>query len=243
MFSLIGLGIWDEKDVSLRGLETCKRADKIYCELYTAVWGGDVAKLEKLVGKKIEVVERSDIEDNSDKLIEEAKSKNIALLAPGDPLTATTHVHLIMECKQKKVDYEIVHSSSIYTAITKSGLQLYKFGRTATVITPSKGYESTGFYDALAENHKLGLHTLLLLDVNMGTKQALEILKNIEAKRKNKILKEAIICSALGSENEHLIYGKIGDISDIELPAPAVVIVPGELHFLEKEFLETLDKP
>lgn len=183
------------------------------------------------------------MEDDSAKLIEEAKAKRVILLAPGDPLTATTHVHLIMECKQKGVEYETVHSSSIYTAVAKSGLQLYKFGRTVTIATPAKGYESEGFYDALVENHKLGLHTLLLLDVNMGTDTALGALKAIESKRKSALIREAIICSTLGSDNERLIYGKIDDLSRIELPPPAVVIIPGKLHFLEKEFLETLDKP
>jgi len=243
MLYLIGLGIWDERDISLRGLEACKRADKLYCELYTAAWGGDLAKLEKLVGKKIQVVERSDVEDDSAKLIEEAKTKHVALLVPGDPLTATTHVHLVMECRQKGIDYEVVHASSVYTAIAKSGLQLYKFGRTATVITPAKGYASEGFYGALAENQKHGLHTLLLLDVNMGTKQAFDILFSIESGKKSSLLKEAVICSALGSENERVIYGRTGDLRDIELPPPAVIIIPGKLHFLEKEFLETLDKP
>lgn len=240
MLYLVGLGIWDEKDISLRGVEACKKCEKVYCELYTAAWGGDKAKLEKLIGKSIEIVERSDVEDHSDKFIEEAKTKAIALLVPGDPLTATTHVHLILECRQKGVDFGIVHSSSIYTAIAKTGLQLYKFGRTATVVTPAKGFESEGFYDVLAGNQKQGLHTLLLLDRDMGTKDALEILKTIDAKKKKKLLREAVICSAIGSENERLIYGKIGEIIDIELPAPAVVIVPGKLHFMEKEFLETL---
>lgn len=240
MLYLIGLGLWDEKDISLRGMEACKKCDKIYCELYTAAWGGDITKLGKIIGKNIEMVERSDVEERSDKIIDEARTKTIALLVPGDPLTATTHVHLVMECKQKGVEFEVVHSSSIYTAVAKTGLQLYKFGRTATVITQAKGYESEGFYDVLAENQKHGLHTLLLLDRDMGTKEALETLKSMESKKKKKLLKHAVICSAIGSENERLIYGKIAEIIDIELPAPAVVIIPGKLHFMEKEFLETL---
>ena len=183
MFYLIGLGLWDEKDISLRGIEACRKCEKVYCELYTAAWGEDIEKLEKIIGRKVEIVERSDVEDNSEKFIEEARKNGIALLAPGDPLTATTHVHLIMECKKKDVEFEIVHSSSIYTAVAKTGLQLYKFGRTATMITPAKGYESEGFYDVLARNQKQGLHTLLLLDRDMGTKDALEMLKAAEAKK------------------------------------------------------------
>jgi len=239
MLYLVGLGLWDEKDVSLRGIEACRRADKVYCELYTAAWGGDLEKLEKIIGKGIQPLERADVEEHSEKLIAEAKVKNIALLVPGDPLTATTHVHLIMECREKRIAFEVVHASSIYTAVARTGLQLYKFGRTATVITPKKGYESSGFYDAIIENQKLGLHTLLLLDRDMGTRQALEILSGIEKKRGRKLLKHVVICSALGSENEKIIYGKSSDLLKIDLPPPAAVVIPGKLHFLEKEFLDT----
>ncbi len=239
MLYLIGLGLWDENDISLRGVEACKRADRVYCELYTAAWGGDLEKLGKIIGKGIEPLERADVEERSGKLIAEAKVKNIALLVPGDPLTATTHVHLLMECRGKHIAFEIVHSSSIYTAVARTGLQLYKFGRTATVITPKKGYESIGFYDTIAENQKLGLHTLLLLDRDMGTRQALEILSGIEKKKRGKLLKHAVICSALGSENERMMYGKVDSLLRIDLPPPAAVIVPGKLHFLEKEFLDT----
>jgi diphthamide biosynthesis methyltransferase len=37
-----------------------------------------------------------------------------------------------------------------------------------------------------------------------------------------------------------VVYGRVPELARIDLPAPAVVIVPGKLHFMEKEFLETL---
>jgi diphthamide biosynthesis methyltransferase len=78
MLYLIGLGIWDEKDLSLRGKEACKKAKEIYAELYTARWGGSLKNLEKLVGKKIQLLERKDLEDKSAKLVEKAKSRGPA---------------------------------------------------------------------------------------------------------------------------------------------------------------------
>lgn len=240
MLRLVGLGIWDEKDVSIRGIEACMKSQKVYCELYTAAWGGDLKRLEKMIGKNIIKVHRKDVEDHSEKLIEEAKNKRIALLVPGDPLVATTHVHLIEEAKAKGVRFEVVHSSSVYTAVARTGLQLYKFGRTATVITPGRGYESEGFYDAVAGNQKQGLHTLLLLDVDMGTKKALELLKKIDESRDEKILGHVVICSKLGSQDEKIIHGKIDDLMEKDLPHPAAVIVPGNLHFMEKEFIGSL---
>jgi len=49
MLSLIGLGLFYEKDLTLRGLEKAKNADKIYAEFYTSKWYGNVKKLEKLI--------------------------------------------------------------------------------------------------------------------------------------------------------------------------------------------------
>ena len=243
MLFLVGLGVWNEKDISLRGIEMAKQADRIYCELYTAYWGGNLRKLERVIGKKIKKLERKDVEEGSDKLLGEAKEKDVVLLVPGDPLVATTHMHLILEAKKRGIPTEIVHSSSVYTTIARTGLQIYKFGRTATVITPAKGYESEGFYDVVKENLSKGLHTLLLLDRDMSTKKALEIMLGIERRKKRKILKnrKVVLCSRLSSRKEKIVYGKIADLLGIDLPPPAVIIVPGRLHFLEKEFLETLE--
>lgn len=240
MLHLVGLGIWDEKDISLRGMEVCRQADKIYCELYTAQWGGDLKKLEKTAGKKITRLERGDLEERSEKFLDEAREKTVALLVPGDPLVATTHAHLIMDARNKNIPFRIVHSSSVYTAAAGTGLQVYKFGRTATIITPQKGYESEGFYRALKENHDQGLHTVLLLDRDMGTGRGMEILMGIDRKKGKKLVKKAVICSKLGSGDEDIVYGKAEELAEKDLPAPAVIIIPGNLHFMEKEFLESL---
>ena len=241
MLYLVGLGVWNEKDISLRGIEICKKSDSVYCELYTAYWGGDLRKLEKIIGKRIKKLERKDVEEESEKLLEESKSENVALLVPGDPLIATTHIHLIIDAKKAEIPIEIVHSSSIYTSIARTGLQIYKFGKTATIITPERGYESEGFYRVLKENLSKGMHTLLLLDREMGTKRGLEILKRIESRKKRKIIRNAVLCSKLGSDHERIIYGKIEDLAKIDLEPPAVIIIPGKLHFMEKEFLEMLE--
>ena len=36
MFYLIGLGLFDEKDISLKGLEALKEVDKVYAEFFTS---------------------------------------------------------------------------------------------------------------------------------------------------------------------------------------------------------------
>ena len=37
MFYAIGLGLADEKDISVKGLEIVKRAERVYLEAYTAI--------------------------------------------------------------------------------------------------------------------------------------------------------------------------------------------------------------
>ena len=37
MFYIIGLGLADEKDISVKGLEIVRQADRVYLEAYTAI--------------------------------------------------------------------------------------------------------------------------------------------------------------------------------------------------------------
>lgn len=45
MLYIIGLGLADERDISTRGLEIVRNADRVYLESYTAVLLVDQAKL------------------------------------------------------------------------------------------------------------------------------------------------------------------------------------------------------
>lgn len=48
---LVGLGLGDERDITVRGLETIKACERIYLEAYTSVLG---VNKEKLVDQTIE---------------------------------------------------------------------------------------------------------------------------------------------------------------------------------------------
>jgi diphthamide biosynthesis methyltransferase len=45
MLYLIGLGLGDEKDITVRGLEIVKKCSAVFLEYYTSVLGADVKKL------------------------------------------------------------------------------------------------------------------------------------------------------------------------------------------------------
>ena len=49
MLHIIGLGLADERDVSVKGLEIIKKAERVYLEAYTAVLLVDQSVLVRLV--------------------------------------------------------------------------------------------------------------------------------------------------------------------------------------------------
>lgn len=233
MLYLISMGIRDEKDLTIRGLEAAKKCDEVYAEFYTTNMHTDVGKLSKLIGKKVTELKRTDLEEDSGKILKKAKEKNIAILVGGDALVATTHVSLLMDAKKEGIETKVIHGSSVLTAIGETGLQPYKFGKTTTL---SEDFQKS-CYETILLNRKAGLHTLVLLDIGMDTVKGLETLtKRLKPEEK------AVVACHLGGDSV-ITYGRIGDIlkdKTLSDKTPAVIIIPGKLHFMEKEFLDSL---
>lgn len=228
MLYLIGLGL-KKGDITLSAIDALKSCDAVYAEQYTGC--ADASYLEQIISKQIEVLKREQVE--SDFLIKEAEQKNIALLVPGDPLTATTHMELIMEAKKLGIETSVIHAPSIFTAVAECGLHVYKFGRTTTLARPSGNYHPESPYDIIVENKKNGMHTLVLLEIDMPSQEAVTILKSIDYKKENSIMKNKIIAIHFGEKNE-ISYGLP---EELDLKAPCCLIFPSNLHFTEEEAL------
>ena len=56
---LIGLGLGDEKDVTIRGLECAKRCTKLYLEFYTSILGIDIERLQAFYETPIILADRN----------------------------------------------------------------------------------------------------------------------------------------------------------------------------------------
>ncbi len=249
---LVGLGISDEKGISLAGLEALKSCEKIFAESYTNLLPeGTLERLEKLVGKKIDVLGRAAVEDEKI-ILQPASSVPTALVVPGDPMIATTHVSLVLAAKKQGIQTEIIHAASILSAaIGESGLQAYKFGKIVTLAYWRENYKPMAAYDVIVENLSRGLHTLLLLDIDeklgsMNPGEAAKLLLEMEKIGKKKILlpETGIVliqgAGRKGSLKQYLQLCELSIAVSQGQKSPAVLVVPAKLHFLEGEFLQTI---
>lgn len=245
MLYLISLGLFDETDISLKALDAARKCAKVYAEFYTTKMNTTAAKLSELIGKEVVELKREDIENNSSKIINQAKSADIGILVGGDALSATTHISLLLDAKKLGIKTKVIHGSSIFSSVAESGLQLYKFGAATTIAKPQGKYFPDSFYDVVIKNKKMGLHTLVLLDIGMSVREGLEISMEVEKKKKLKLVTQGmkiIAAIRLGSDNQIIKYNEIEKllVDESLTGCPAILVFPAALHFLEGEFLDGL---
>ncbi|MCK4670816.1 MAG: diphthine synthase [Nanoarchaeota archaeon] len=251
MLTLIGLGLYDKKDITVKGLEAVKTADFVFLESYTSVLNEPKQELEKFYGKKIILANRDLVENQADDILEKAINNNVAFLVVGDPFGATTHTDLVLRAIEKGVKCYVINNASILTAIGATGLQLYKFGRTTSLTTPEPNWDPETAYDVIKMNKEIGLHTLVLLDLKIGDddrentfmtiNDAIKILLEIEAKRGENVFEASTLCigcARLGSPTQVIVAGEAQELEHKDFgPVLHSLLIPGKLHFKEEEML------
>jgi diphthine synthase len=244
----VGLGLNDEKGISIRGLAETKEADSAFMEVYTSLLPEfSLENFEVLSGQKVHMLSRRDLEEENGKVVLEAAEKGkTVLLVPGDPFVATTHVALRIEAEKRGVKTRIVHGASVISAVIGlSGLHNYKFGKTVTIPFPENSSETP--YNVISQNKKLGLHTLCLLDLKtdeqrfLGIREGLEQLLEVERKKREKVIMLdafAVGVARVGSANPSLKADSVEKLLKYDFGGPPQsLILPGELHFMEVEAL------
>ncbi len=251
MLTFIGMGLHDERGISLRGLEEARASDHIFSEFYTSLMPGlSVKNLEQLLGKSIRVLSRTDIEEKAEEnVLKLAKNNNVVLLVPGDSMAATTHVDLRLRAAKLGIKTILIHGvSAISAVISATGLQSYKFGKAVTVPLVVEGLPKETPYNVIKENSDRGLHTLVLLDVNADLgkylliEEALEQLLLIEQIRRELVTHRdrlVVGVARVGADDMVIKGGRVWDLIKYEFGRPPhTLIFPGHLHFVEVETLQ-----
>lgn len=236
MLYLIGLGL-NRRGFSKEALDAVSASDKIYMESYTVEFPYSKKDLAKELGvKEITLADRNFVE-SGEEMILESKKKDIALLVYGSPLTATTHISLIEEAKKKKAKIKIIYAASVFDAVAETGLQLYKFGKIASM----PKFPAESYLDIVEANRRIKAHSLILVDIGMTSKEAVKRLADDCESKKIKPAK-VVVCSRLGTKDSKIAYGSLSELENQKIKAPFCFIIPGEMHFFEKEVLENFNK-
>ena len=242
MLYLIGLGL-NAYGISKEGLDIVKRCKRIYLENYTVDFPYPISELEDIIGKKIISADREKVE--SLEMIDEAEKMDVALLIYGSPLTATTHISLIQEAKALEIKYKIIYGASIIDAVAETGLQLYKFGKIASMPkwNSKENFMPESFMEIIQQNASMKAHSLILCDIGLDFQDAISQLKKSSENCKFELKeKKIIVCQALGTRRSKIFYKNFEELAELgDIQKPFSIIIPTKLHFLEKEVLETYE--
>ncbi len=100
-------------------------------------------------------------------------------------------------------------------------------------------------YDTVRDNRARGLHTLLYLDIGMRIAYALELLESVERERGEEVLKRSLMVgiARAGSDSPVVKADYMAELKRYDFgDPPHVLIVTGELHFMERDALRKIAK-
>ena len=263
MLYLIGLGLNSKKSVSVEGLEAIKESDFVFLENYTSIIDEELKELEEFYGKNIILAPRDLVETNSDEILDKAKESVVSFLVVGDIFSATTHHDLLLRAKEKEIKTKIFHNASILNAVGSIGFDLYKFGKTTSIVFPDNNWLPKTPYDVIKVNKNNNMHTLLLLDIKvaepskedllkgvnkpqpprfMSVNEAIEVLLRLEKLHEEEVISEdtlAIGVARLTTKTQKVLFGKLKDLKNQDFGKKLhSLIIPSKLSDFELSLLK-----
>ncbi|KAH6607709.1 diphthine synthase [Trichoderma cornu-damae] len=265
MLYLVGLGLSDETDITVKGLEVVKKASRVYLEAYTSILLVDQSVLESYYGRSMTIADREMVESNSDEILRNAQNEDVAFCVVGDPFGATTHTDLVIRARQLSIPVRTVPNASILSGIGACGLQLYNFGQTVSMVFFTETWKPSSFYDRIKENRNVGLHTLVLVDIKVKEQSlenmargrliyepprymtvgqcAQQMLETEEERQEGVYGRDSLAIGAarVGGKTEKFVAGTLEELcsADEELGPPlhSLVLLGRRAHELERDFV------
>lgn len=205
------------------------------------------------------------VESSSEEILADADKVDVAFLVVGDPFSATTHTDFILRCRQNvpPIPTRTLPNASILTGIGCTGLSLYNFGQTVSMVFFTENWKPASYYDRVAENAQLGLHTLVLLDIKVKEPNlqamargrieyepprfmtvaqcAAQLIETEEEKGGGICGKEALAVGVarVGAEDETIVAGTLEQLAEAHLGRPlhSLVLVGKRMHEMERDYV------
>jgi len=265
MLTFVGLGLYDERSITIEGRDALREADRVFAEFYTSkLAGATLADLEAFHGIEIRVRDRAGTERDPEPILDAAREREVVFLAAGDPMISTTHVDLRLRASERNIDTRVIHGTTAQAAASSlTGLQNYRFGKATTL---PFAYGSGGVPDSvlttITENRDRGLHTLCYLDIeadreaymtaNDAAGRLADAFASIDATGAGDGATGTSLFDAgtetlavgiarAGSPEPIVRADRLSALRTTDFGDPLhLLVIPGDLHHLEAEALETL---
>jgi diphthine synthase len=240
MLSFVGLGLYDEQSVTLRGREELRAADRVFAERYTSkLAGASLADIERAHGVDIEPRDRPGVERDPEPILAAAETGRTVFLVGGDPMVSTTHVDLRLRADGRGIETQVVHGTTAQTAASSlTGLQNYRFGKATTLPFPdTHGGVPESVLDTVGDNRERGLHTLVYLDIDAaadrlmtGDTAAGMLADHLDC--------PGVVVARAGSDDPLVRADRLETLATESFGPPLhLLVVPGELHPMERDAL------
>lgn len=144
-----------------------------------------------------------------------------------------------------------------------TGLQLYNFGQTVSMVFFTETWKPSSFYDRIKENAQIGLHTLVLLDIKvkeqsledmargrkifqppryMTVSQCAAQMLEIEEERKEGVYGPdslAVGAARVGAADQKLVTGTLKELTEVDMGRPlhSLVLLGRRTHDLERDYI------
>ncbi len=254
MLTFVGLGLYDERSITVEGRDAVAEADRVFAEFYTSKLAGATAEaLERYHGIEIELRDRRGVEERPEPILEAAESGNVVFLTAGDTMISTTHVDLRLRADERGIETRIVHGTTAGSAAASlTGLQNYRFGKATTLPFPyAHGGDGVpkSVLETIAANRERGLHTLVYLDIKVGigpTGRDPEHEEYMSADYAAKLLADeldavGVAVARAGGPGPVVSADRLSALADQSFGDPLhLLVVPGDLHVIEHDALSRL---
>ncbi|RAW46574.1 diphthine synthase [Halorubrum sp. 48-1-W] len=252
MLTFIGLGLYDERSITVEGREALRTADRVFAEFYTSrLVGADVADLEAAHGVDVEVRDREGVERDPEPILEAAEAGDAAFLTAGDTMISTTHTDLRLRAETRGIDTRVVHGVTAQSAASSlTGLQNYRFGKAVTLpFSYAHGGDDVpgSVIETIEANRERGLHTVVYLDIKVGTGPTgpdPDHEEYMTADHAARLLAEgwrdelAVVVARAGSPDAVVAADRLSALAGREFGDPLhLLVIPGDLHHVEAEAL------
>ncbi len=254
MLTFVGLGLYDERSITVEGRDAIADADRVFAEFYTSkLAGATVEELSASHGVGIETRDRRGVEEEPEPILEAAERGDAVFLTAGDTMISTTHVDLRLRADEQGIDTHVVHGTTAGSAAASlTGLQNYRFGKATTLPFPyAHGGDGVpkSVLGTIADNRERGLHTVVYLDIKVGIGpngrdpdheeyMTADDAAGLFAEELDTV---GVAVARAGGPDPVVAADRLSALADRSFGEPLhLLVIPGNLHIIEHDALSRL---